>query len=200
MERDFTSAERAKKFHNQAPSSAMFLKIKAQNFEKNFLLFSFIPVLHQITARKIFPPPNNYITRETTFRFKPKFLVLSSQLIRGSRVEYSLNLTFRQLTLMFKQQLMWYINQKMGKHWDIIEFEDKKILLLSMKFEYTNQHFEFACFTNLMWFSSNFFTIARNSQTHSIYSFFIINVYNIVRNFQQVIKFEARDDLNRAYV
>lgn len=33
---------------------------------------------------------------------------------------------------------MWYINQKMGKHWDIIEFDDKKILLMSMKFEYTN--------------------------------------------------------------
>lgn len=32
---------------------------------------------------------------------------------------------------------MWYINQKMGKHWDIIEFDDKKILLMSMKFEYT---------------------------------------------------------------
>lgn len=73
---------------------------------------------------------------------------------------------------------MWYINQKMGKHWDIIEFEDKKILLMSMKFE-------FACFTNLMWFSSNFFTIARNSQNHSIYSFFIINVCNIIRNFNR---------------
>ena len=59
-------------------------------------------------------------------------------MIRGGRVEYSLNLTFRQLTLLFKQEIMWYINQKMGKHWDIIEFEDKKILLMSMKFEYTN--------------------------------------------------------------